>query len=74
MYCNNNNIILLSSHNCYLGVSFRNFVGDRGSPEVVLHNISGDIFDLRSGATVPKSVATSAETRVITTTLNFHNF
>jgi len=46
-----------------------------GSPEVVLrNNKSRDIFDLWSRATELRSVSTSADTRVITATLNFQNF
>ena len=52
-----------------------NIEKNRGSPEVVLHKKSGDIFDLRSGATAPRSVATSADTRVITAIFdNIDNF
>ena len=40
--------------------------------KVVLHSKSGNIFDLRSAATAPRSVATSADTRVTTATLNYH--
>jgi len=50
-----------------INVLRNNIEENRGSPEVVLHKKSGDILYLRSGVT-------SADTRVITATLNFHNF
>ena len=47
---------------------------NQSSPKLVLHNKSRDIFDFQSEATAPLSVATIADTSIITETLDFHNF